>query len=135
MVVKNPADALEKDLARFTLKGFRVDPIEHAVFDREGRIVREGKCDYMKGEFPSYHLKVDQVDIPGSRDYHAGDEIILIGQETRDARLVGTTSGRVATAYGNLADGTGTLFDQYGQPVSRAAPPPVTPMKRKPSDW
>jgi len=116
MVVKNPADALEKDLARFRFKGPGIRKTDTEHFD------------IMAGEFTPHHAQIESIQA-------TDEEILRIGREARDERLVGTHSGRIARAAGNLSDGSGYLVDMYGNPINRNQNVPVTPMKRKPSDW
>jgi hypothetical protein len=101
--------------------------MEHAVFDRDGRLVREGKCDTMEREFREYNL---HGEAEGSEA-----KFVEIAREARDERLVGLQNGSVARAVGGLADGTGYLVDARGNPINRTPQAPVTPMKRKASDW
>ena len=116
MVVKNPADALEKDLARFRFKGPGIRKTDTEHFD------------IMAGEFTPHYAQIESIQA-------TDEEILRIGREARDDRLVGTHSGKIARAAGNLSDGSGYLVDLYGNPINRTQAVPVTPMKRKPSDW
>ena len=110
------SDKIERDLARFSFKGpgIRKTDSEH--------------YDVMAGEFPNYNVKVDTIQANEQ-------EILEIGREARDGRLVGTRSGRIARAVGSLSDGSGYLVDAQGVPVSSHNQAPVTPMPRRAKEW
>lgn len=142
MASASGGDKLDKELARFEKKGPLIKCIEHAVFDRDGRLVREGSCDTMEAEFRPY--KLTGLSENFQTDPHAEscaqlrgseDEFYALGKQARDDRLVITTSGQIARAIGSIADGAGYLLDQHGRPINRTPQAPVTPMKRKANDW
>jgi hypothetical protein len=112
---RSGGDKLEKELARFDLKGPRISRVGDKAFD------------YMESEFRPYTL---HGEVQGNEE-----EYMKIGREARDSRLVGTASGQVVRAVGSLVDGTGYLVDANGRPINRTPQAPVTPMKRKASDW
>lgn len=112
----NSGDKLEKDLARFNFKGPGIRHTDEKHFD------------IMAGEFPIYNAKIETIQANE-------EEILRIGREARDARLVGTASGQVLQAVGSLADGTGYLVDSHGRAINRTPQAPITPMSRKAKDW
>lgn len=142
-MAKSFTEQWEKESARFEHKGALVDTLEHAVFDKEGRLVKEGKFDIMEREFRCYNLTGMSEGF--ATDPHAESCAQLRGseqeffekaREARDQRLVGMKNGSVARAVGGLADGTGYLVDQHGRPINRnVQQAPITPMRRKAEDW
>ena len=115
-MVKNPAEAMEKELARFQFKGAGIRKTDAEHFD------------IMAGEFPSYQVSADNF--KGTEQ-----DALELGRAARDERLVITTSGQIARAMGTLGDGSGYLVDASGRPINRNVTAPITPMKRKASDW
>jgi hypothetical protein len=120
-------EKLDKELARFDKKGPLIKVLEHAVFDRDGRLVREGRCDTMEKEFAEYQL---HGEVEGNES-----QFMDVAREARDQRLVGNAQGQVFRAVGSLGDGSGYLVDANGRPLGRTPQAPVTPMKRKAADW
>ena len=116
MASQSGGDKLEKELARFKFKGPGIRATDKDHFD------------IMGGEFPAYNAQIENIRA-------TEDEILLIGREAREARLVCTASGGIARAIGSLADGSGYLVDSNGRPLNRTPQASVTPMKRKASDW
>lgn len=109
-------DKLERELARFQFKGPGIKSTDEKHFD------------IMAGEFPSYQVQVESINANEQ-------EILEIGRDARDNRLVATQAGRIVRAVGSLSDGTGYLVDAYGNPLRNAQQVPITPLKRKPQDW
>lgn len=114
-MAKDSGDKLAKELARFDLKGPRIQRVGDKAFD------------IMESEFRPYTL---HGEMQGNEE-----EYMKIGREAREARLVGMANGQVARAVGGLGDGTGYLVDAQGRPINRTPNAPVTPMGRKAKDW
>jgi hypothetical protein len=112
---QSSGEKLEKVLAQFSLKGPAIKRVGEKSFD------------LMESEFRPYKLHGEAV---GSEE-----EFMQVAREAREERLVGMANGSVARAVGTIGDGTGYLVDARGNPINRTPQAPVTPMKRKASDW
>ena len=124
------SDTLERVLSPFSAKG----PAIKRVF-KEGD--PEKYFDIMSNEFRPYKFKGNRDPNSGAEVVGSEEEFLEVGRQARNERLVGLKSGTVAIAAGDLASGTGMLYDMNGRPILNGAVQvaPVARTRRSPKDW
>jgi hypothetical protein len=121
---------LEKTLAPFSSKGPAIK-----------RVVKPGDpekyFDIMEREFRPFKRSGVKDPNSGAEVVGGEEEFVEVARQARDERLVGLSNGTVARAAGELASGTGMLYDMNGRPIVNGSvqQAPVARTRRSPKDW